>query len=275
MRKITWILLLLIIGHQSFAQEAKPSPTKDARFEKNKKRKEKINALIKQEEEGALVFHKQNTFGLRINTDGYSVFFEKGWMQTSRKASFISFDLGEKKHPKEHKQSTSDAASFIPVSNTPFVYGKKNIFYQFKISAGQQLVLGYRGNKNGVSVTGIYGGGLSIGLLRPYYLRVLRGTNNDVADIKYSSADSTDFLGDGIIEGTSLKHGWNELKISPGLHARAGLRFDYGRFNELVSAVEVGVNAEYYFKKPEIMLLTSNRQFFFSAYASINFGRRK
>jgi hypothetical protein len=274
-RKITWILFLLIIGYSSFAQDAKPATNKDARFEKKKKRREKINALIKQEEEGALVFHKQNTFGLRVNTDGYSMFFEKGWMQTSRKASFLCFELGEKKHPKEHKASTSDNAAFF-VSNTPFVYGKKNIFYQFKISAGQQLVLGYRGNKNGVSVTGIYGGGISVGLLRPYYLRVQRGANNnEVVDIKYSSADSLDFLGNSIIEGTGLKHGWNELKFSPGLHARAGLRFDYGRYNELVSAVEVGINAEYYFSKPEIMLLTKNKQFLLSAYASINFGRRK
>ena len=276
MRKITWILLLLIIGHSSFAQDTKPATNRDARFEKKKKRKEKINALIKQEEEGALVFHKQNTFGLRINTDGYSLFFEKGWMQSSRKASLVSFELGEKKHPKEHKQSTSDISSFLPVSNTPFVYGKKNIFYQFKISAGQQFVLGYRGNKNGVSVTGIYAGGLSVGLLRPYYLRIQRGVNNnEVVDIKYSSADSIDFLGNTIIEGTGLKHGWNELKFSPGLHARAGLRFDYGRYNELVSAIEVGLNAEYYFSKPEIILLTKNKQFLFSAYASINFGRRK
>lgn len=275
MRKITWILLLLIIGHSSFAQDTKASTSRDARNEKKQKRKEKINALIKQEEEGALVFHRQNTFGVKLNTDGYSLFFEKGWMQSSRKATLLSFELGEKKHPKEHKRSTSDNGSFLYVSNTPFVYGKQNIFYQFKISAGQQLVLGYRGNKNGVSVTGVYSGGLSIGFLRPYYLRVQRTVSNEVVDIKYSPADSSDFLGDRIIEGTGLRHGWNELKISPGLHARAGLRFDYGRFNELVSAVEVGLNAEYYFSKPEIMLLTSNKQFLFSAYASINFGRRK
>ncbi|MBI2729175.1 MAG: hypothetical protein HYX40_00205 [Sphingobacteriales bacterium] len=275
MRKITWILLFILTGQFAIAQDTKSSG-RDARPEKKQKRKEKINALIKQEEEGALIFHKQNTFGLKINTDGYSLMYEKGWMQSSRKATLLSFELGEKKHPKERKQSTSDNTSvFLGISNIPYVYGKKNIFYQFKISAGQQLILGYRGNKNGVSVTGVYAGGLSIGLLRPYYLRIQRPSNNEVVDIKYSVADSADFLGQTIIEGTGLKHGWNELAIHPGIHARAGLRFDYGRFNEMVSAIEVGVNAEYYFKKPEIMLLTSNKQFFFSAYASINFGRRK
>lgn len=274
MRKITWIFILLMAGQTALAQNT-PTSGRDARLEKKQKRKDKINALIKQEEEGALVFHKQTVFGLKLNTDGYSLLFEKGWMQSSKKATSLTFELGEKKNAKEHKQSTTDNNTYFPVSNVPYVFGKKNIFYQFKVSAGQQFILGYRGNKNGVSVTGIYAGGVSIGILRPYYLRVYKSNTNEVVDIKYSPADSADFLGDNIIEGTGLKHGWNELTISPGLHARTGLRFDYGRFNELVSAVEVGINAEYYFKKPEIMLVTNNKQFFLSAYASINFGRRK
>ncbi|MBI1781876.1 MAG: hypothetical protein HYR66_10975 [Sphingobacteriales bacterium] len=269
MRKISCFILLVFIASSAFAQQTKTERPKDGRQIKKDKRKEKINALIKQEEEGALIFHKQNTFGLKINTDGYSFFFEKGWMQSQKKATLLSFELGEKKHPKEHKESMNGG-----ISTLPFVYGKKNIFYQFKIGAGQQLVLGYRGNKNGVSVTGVYSGGLSIGLLRPYYLRVQR-TNGEVDDIKYSVADSALFLGSGPREGTGLKHGWSEMKFSPGVHARVGLRFDYGRFNEMVSAIEVGINAEYYFSRPEIMLLTSNKQFLLSTYAAIIFGKRK
>lgn len=269
MRKISCFILLVLIAASSFAQQTKTDTPKDGRQIKREKRKEKINALIKQEEEGALIFHKQNTFGFKVNTDGYSFFFEKGWMQSQKKATLLSFELGEKKHPKEHKETLSGT-----IGTTPYIFGKQNIFYQFKIGLGQQVVLGYRGNKNGVSVTGVYSGGLSIGLLRPYYIRVER-SNGIVDDIKYSVADSALFLASVPKEGTGLRHGWNELKFSPGVHGRVGLRFDYGRFNEIVSAIEVGVNAEYYFKKPEIMLVTSNKQFFLSTYAAIIFGKRK
>lgn len=276
MQKISFLLLIVLTAQLATAQETtgETKPSKDARQLKKEKRREKINTLIKQEEEGALVFHKQNTFGVRINTDGYSFFFEKGWMQSKTKTTLASIEIGEKKHPKEYK-SSYDAVNAFPGTTTPFIFGKRNIFYQVKLGVGQQFILGYRGNKNGVSVTGVYAGGLSIGLQRPYYLRVQRTNGNEVVDIKYSQADSADFLGDRIIEGTGLRNGWNELKFTPGLHARTGLRFDYGRFNELVSAIEVGINAEYYFKEPEIMLLVKNRKFFLSAYASINFGRRK
>ena len=37
---------------------------------------------------------------------------------------------------------------------------------------GQQYLIGGKGNKNGVAVSAIYGGGLSLGYLKPYYLNV-------------------------------------------------------------------------------------------------------
>lgn len=276
MQKISLLVLFIASFITATAQDTKDaSSKKDSRNEKRDKRREKINALIKQEEEGALVFHKQTIYGFKVNTDGYSFFFEKAKMKSSKVANFYSIELGEKKHPQEEKiTGYSQSGPFI-LSNNPFIFGKRNIFYQVKLGYGQQRVIGYRGNKNGVSVTGIYAGGVSAGLLRPYYLRVQNDTK--VEDIKYSNKqpDSALFLGSTIIEGTGLKHGWNELKFTPGVHARAGLRFDYGRFNELVSAIEVGINAEYYFNEPEIMLLAKNKSFLFSGYVSINFGRRK
>ena len=276
MQKLSFVFIFLLCIIAASAQDAPKKEGNSEREERRSKRREKINALIKQEEEGALVFHKQTIYGFKINTDGYSFFFEKAKMQSSRVANFYSIEWGEKKNPQEKKISVNaiNGAGFV-ISTNPFIFAKRNIFYQVKIGYGQQRVIGYRGNKNGVSVTGVYAGGFSAGLLRPYYLRV--DDNNQVRDIKYSARqpDSALFLGSSIIEGTGLKHGWNELKFTPGLHARAGLRFDYGRFNELVSAIEVGVNADYYFTKPEIMLIAKNRQFFFSSYVSINFGRRK
>ncbi len=48
---------------------------KDARQQKKEERKEKINQLIKQEEEGALIYQKQNIFGVKLTTDGYGAFY--------------------------------------------------------------------------------------------------------------------------------------------------------------------------------------------------------
>lgn len=75
--------------------------------------------------------------------------------------------------------------------------------------------------------------------------------------------------------GTGLRYGWKDMKFVPGVHAKAALRFDYGRFNETVAAVEIGLNLEAYSRKVEIMLLNPAQQVFFNGYIAILFGKRK
>jgi hypothetical protein len=75
--------------------------------------------------------------------------------------------------------------------------------------------------------------------------------------------------------GPGLGKGWNHLKLTPGLYVKPGLRFDYGRYNDLLTAIEVGVTAEFYSKKIPQMISNKERQFFFSAYFALMFGKRK
>jgi hypothetical protein len=111
--------------------------------------------------------------------------------------------------------------------------------------------------------------------LKPYYLEVQDPANNSSKFIKYSVADSSLFLGPTILGGGGLGKGWGEMKIKPGGFAKAALRFDYGRFNEMVSAIEVGLSADFYASKIPIMIGQKDKQLFLQAYVSVVFGRRK
>ena len=82
-------------------------------------------------------------------------------------------------------------------NSIPFIYGKENFFYPVKLGVQQQILLGNKSNKNGVSITGNYGGGLSLALLRPYYLQVQKG--NDFVFVKYNSPDSSFFLDSAVL----------------------------------------------------------------------------
>ena len=122
---------------------------------------------------------------------------------------------------------------------------------------------------------GIYAGGISLGLLRPNYLDI-EGTTGRISTIKYSTKDSATFLdGTKIFGGTGLAKGWSEMSISPGLHAKAALRFDWNRFNNALSAIEFGFNFEYYPKKIEQMARVEGRNLFANGYISLVFGKRK
>lgn len=275
MKKVVLSCLFLLAALVSFAQNTDNRRTE--RDAKKEARRQKIDNLIRQQEEGALIFNKQSVFGLRLNTDGWGLVYEKGFLKNATTANLFAVEFNEKKHPKEKKlNNLLTNNGFLQLGN-PFVYGKRNSFYQLKLSYGQQRMLGGKTNKNGVAIHAIYGGGLSAGLERPYYVRV-QGTSgsNEPRDIKYSVADSAAFLEPGnIIMGTGLRYGWKEIKFVPGVHAKAALRFDYGRFNETVAAIEVGLNLEAYSRKVEIMLLNPSQQVFFNGYIAILFGKRK
>lgn len=260
MKKIFLIGIAIFIAATSFAQKSKSK--KDKR-EENRKR---INALVKQEEEGVIVYEKHTAYGLKLINDGYGAFLEFGRAKSVSKATLFQLEISERKHVKEEKQENPNAPT------APIIYGKQNFFYPVKLGVQQQFLFGNKSNKNGVSVTGNAGGGLSLGLLRPYMVEVDKAGQRTF--VSYQS-DSTLFLNGPYYGGPGLGKGWNGLKVTPGAYAKAALRFDYGAYNEILSAIEVGITGEFYFKKIPIMVHNTAKQFFFSGYVALVFGRRK
>lgn len=258
MRKFIFFLLILFLSVSGFAQSKKK--------QRQEEKREHINSLIRQEEEGVIAYKKSFLFGAKLISDGYGAFFELGRASSVKKSLLYQLEISERKNKKEEKVS-------YYANTVPYIYGKINFFYPVKLGVQQQILLGNKSNKNGVSVTGNYGGGISAGLLRPYYVQVQQG--NQINYIKYNSADSAAFLTSKIYGGPSFGKGWSDLTVVPGLYAKAALRFDYGSYNEVISAIEVGITGDYYSKKVPLLAYNPEKQFFFSGYVSILFGKRK
>jgi len=269
-KRLILVSILATLMFSSFAQDS-TGRRKLSKTDRKEERRERVNAMIKQEEEGALIYSKQSVFGIQLRTNGYGAFYELGKMNTRRKTSLYTVELTEIKDPKEEKIPTS--ASFFSVAN-PYVFGKINNFYPFRLGFGQQYLLGQKGNKNGVAVTAIYHGGISLGLLRPYYLEIDDSTGTK--KIRYTAEDSASFTNKSIIRGSGgIGTGWGQIKFKPGIYAKGALRFDYGRYNEMVSGIEIGISVEVYAQKIPILLYTKERQIFFQGHIAILFGRRK
>ncbi len=267
---ITCLLGATVVSAQQVTQN---SDVLSEKARKKAERRERINQLIKQEEEGALIYNKQNAYGFKFNSDGWGIFYEHGKYKNINTTNLWWLEFGERKHPKEEKAPTfNSAGGFLILSS--YIFGKRNNFYNLKFGLGQQKLIGGKGNKNGVAVSAIYGGGLTIGMLKPYYLQV-RDSLGFSQQVKYNNNDNV-FLDPGVILGRgSFTKGFGEMKFVPGVHAKTALRFDYGRYNELLSAIEVGLNAEFYANKMPIMLLNKEKNFFFNAYVALTFGKRK
>ena len=267
MKQLLILLAIAMVSFSAVAQETKPS----AKNRKEEKRK-RVNAMLKLEEEGVITYKKSFAVGIKMNTDGYGILIEKGKARSVKKAMLFQLEIDERKHQKELKQSNIFAGS------SPLIFGKINFFYPLKLGVQQQFVLGNKSNKNGVSVTANVGGGLIAGFLRPYEINVTDTATGKMRFVRYESKDSflyLNALSDPESSGPGLSKGWNGLKVTPGIYLKTGLRFDYGRFNELVSAIEVGLTGEIYSKKIPQMIYQKQKQFFFGAYFSLLFGKRK
>jgi hypothetical protein len=262
MRKLFFTIISLVIVTSAFAQK---QSKKDRRDQKHKR----IDALIKQEEEGVIAYNKHTVFGGKLINSGYGAFIEFGRAKSVKKAMLYQLEISEYKSAREEKQSNLYAYS------TPYVFGKQNFFYPVKLGAQQQILFGNKSNKNGVSITGNFGGGLSVGLIRPYYVQLNTATGGYV---KYASdtSNNSPFLNPLFISGgPGFGKGWSDLEVNPGAYLKTALRFDYGSYNEIISAIEVGIAADFYSKKFRLMVHEKPKQFFFTGYVSLLFGRRR
>ncbi|HVI45989.1 MAG TPA: hypothetical protein VM802_14025 [Chitinophaga sp.] len=275
MKKIYLVLFLVTISSGLYAQTANTSTTstkQSKRAEKEQRKLKKI-AILREQEEGENVFEREFSAGARLNTDGWTGFAELGYRKNRKIVNYFQLEVSEKRNHKEDKRPGGGTG--YSFTERPYIFGKQNNFYPVKLGIGQRYLIGGKANKNGVEVSAIYYGGVSIGLLKPYYLTVRSKTGDQVETIKYNPNDEGNFLqADRIYGAGGFGKGWSELSVIPGLHAKLGMRFDWAHFNEVVSALEIGVNAEMYTKKVPIMVTENNKQLFFNAYVGIQFGKR-
>ena len=272
MKKLFLLLLSFNLLVAGYAQDKNAGSPKTKREKRKEEKQKRINEIIRQEEEGVMTFRKHFVFGAKLTTDGYGGFLEMGRAKTLKKGMLYQFEITERKHPKEEKIQS------LALNNSyPFVFGKMNFFYPVKLGVQQQILLGNKGNKNGVSVTGNIGGGLALGLLRPYEVQIQDSTGN----LKYITYESDSlayadaYLHGAIVSGPSLGRGWSGLKFKPGIYAKAAVRFDYGQYNEMVNALEIGLVGEFYAQKIPQMIYNKQKQFFLTAFVAIVLGKRK
>ncbi len=265
-------VLILIISAPFLvcAQQSK----RDIKKQEQVARKKYLDGIAKKEEEGAIVFDKQDVFGIKLNSDGAAMFFEHAKFINMSKNRLWWAELGEHHDPKEKSYTRPDVYS----NGTSCKYGKINNFYYFKFGLGKQIPIGGKANKNGIAISAIYGGGGSLAMMKPYYVEVWDANQNKEVQVRYHQSVYTDSLfldPSSILGGAAFGTGFDKISFTPGVFARTAVRFDWEHFNTGITAVEVGLNAEVYTQKLALMAYNPKNFFFLNAYVSLVFGGRK
>lgn len=228
--------------------------------------------------EGEIEYEKEFLFGLNFNTNAGLVgggMIRYSSIVRNKKNQFHNFglELGIVKHPKELRYAgQSSGGSFIAY--------KKNHLVVIRPTYGREFVLFHKGNEDGVQLDFILNGGISLGLLTPYYIEYQNDSTNTVDIVPYD-ADQTPYI-NSVVNSPGYGTGFGKTKVVPGIHLKAGFSFEYGHFTNKVTGLEVGFLFEAFTKKMVMMEAPTytggqfhNNQFFSSVYINIFYGGRK
>lgn len=211
-----------------------------------------------------------------VHTRGFQVTAGYSIIDRSRRTKSFFAEFGEIKHPKENRQSF-EGFSGPGGGSSAFIYGKRNHLYMTRIGYGEKLYLSDK-NTRLVSLGFTYAAGISLGMIRPYYLDLIYRDNVGRPDIvaeRYNESNRIKFLNPQEVDGPSgAAYGWDELTIRPGLFAKAGLLVDWGAYDSVVKAMEVGLSADFYTEDIPMMIFEENTPIFVNLYLNVYLGHR-
>ena len=229
-------------------------------------------------------YQKEFVYGVNFNTQGGllgGVSLRSSRVLDDRLLRFWSIEGVMLKNAKEDTKNTVVGGSYID--------RKTNYAFVLRPSFGLQRILFRKAADAGVQVNALISAGPSFGLLMPYYISydltsagkgVQPNVSTDIiVNEQYNPIKHSD--PGAILDRGPLFSGIGETKVVPGFHLRAGLSFEYGRYRDAVTGMEVGFLAEAYTKR--LLILSPgnlsdtdglNRQFFPSVYLTLYFGHR-
>lgn len=255
-----------------------------------------------EEDMKGIVYDREFTMDARLHTFGWAIGANFTKIKTYYKSTYFQVELGELKHPKEFRQN-SDNSILNQSSPQSFIFGKKNSLYALRAGYGRKRYFSEKAKRKGVAIGVNYEGGFTLGLLKPYYLDI-RQTDQATNLIptrpeKYNPENPCNFLDpvSRIYGASGFFKGLGEVSVLPGLHAKAGIHFDWGAFDEFVKAIEVGIAADVFIKRAPIMVHVDeevinlmdiscphlvpleeqadpNRPFFINLYVTLHLGKR-
>lgn len=222
-----------------------------------------------------LSYEHEFSMGAKVTTTGWGIFGDYTKDIDLDKKRVAYFELEFLKDPKETKRVNEFTVGYTPPK--PFVYGKQNTFFNVKAAIGEKRLIGEKAEKSGFQVSANYAGGLSAGLIKPYYLAVYSTAEEGTptVNVKYSPETEYLFLDYTSIYGASgFSIGFNEISFVPGLFGKAGLNFDWASYDDFVKSAEAGIGGELYLKDIPIMISDDNKPYFVYLYLSLQFGKK-
>jgi hypothetical protein len=223
-----------------------------------------------------VIYNKERSVDFAIQTNGFFVGYNSGRLRTYYLTNYFHLDFGLLEHPREVKlnKNFNQGGGFF----SSFTYGKRNSLWNFRAGRGFVRYFSEKDRKKGVALGVRLEGGVLMGILKPYYLRVIKNQDGIlyIENIKYSEATRDVFLDlNSIVGASSFGVGLTELSFAPGAYGRMGVMIDPGAFEKYVRALNFGLQLDLYPKRVPIMASRENPFAYLNFYLNLQFGSRK
>ena len=227
-------------------------------------------------------YDREATFGVNLNTIGGMIGGIDGrfaWKQTDGDWNALYLQLVNIKNSKELSRQIVSTGNIITL-------GKMNSLYVFRTQFGKEKRLFWKGDEDGVRLSWVYAGGLSLGFVKPYYIEydytIYQFKNgqpdieNTVFETRNEAYDPDIHSPNRILGPGSFTEGFSDISTRLGFNFKTSINLEFGMFNRAVSGIETGFMVEYFPKSIQMFEdPVKPINFQSSVFISIYFGSRK
>lgn len=215
-----------------------------------------------------IFYRNEASLGFLLNTNGWGVSGRYAKRINARNKTIWEGEFANVKHPKEIKITNSY------YNNRSFVFGKTNIFLDFRAGWGKQKEIFRKIDKGGISIRRYFTFGPSVGVLKPVYYEVFKTGGGGINDYYITEEKFSTSIHQGNIYGrASFFKGLDEISAMPGIYGRFGMSFEYSTSDINIHAIETAVSLDLFPRKMEIMATEHNSWFYLALSVSYRFGK--
>lgn len=208
--------------------------------------------------------------GIVYKTSGLGLAYQNKFDAQKGLGKQFDMEIATYRHPQETKTFNAD------VNNpTPFVFGKLNKVAILKTQYSFSYKISQFSDAQRIGLDFFYGGGVSIGFLKPVYINLIYpdGSGHEtIISEKYDPLKHTDKT--RIAGYSDGRVGLNEIDYKAGLSVSAGIGFTWGYFTNFPKRLETGFYSEYFNKGLPVMAFTKNRSFQNGVFLKFFFGKK-
>ena len=220
-----------------------------------------------------ILYNRLRSFGVIAHSHGLGIQYRTGKRITYFKSRVLEFSFVSMRSYKQVRVHNP-----IDPNARRYIYGKENEVFFLRGGFSWKRLLNRKPYWGGVELRLLYGGGITVGIAKPYYLYTAylhEGPGNiwyrEIRTEQFSLDNQT---WDYIYGRAPFTKGFGEIALHPGLYGKIGLNFEFGKKHEKIQALEAGAQLDVLPTGISVMYNNPQQIFFPSVYLSFSFGKR-